>query len=219
MTEIEDKPTPPVSYIKNFVQTPSLSFLALKNDLNWERRGDAPRSEYYCNDFPSPYVYGRGKGKRLYEPRPYHPEIMAIRHQLEMYTGYVFEVCFLNRYMDQSDHLGWHSDDSPEMDDARPIASVSLGIEREIWFREKPPELVGAGVDRRVLADRRWHDRSATPRREDPAPTTKLLLEHGSLCMMAPGMQDKWQHRIPKCSAKCGERISLTFRGYIIDKQ
>ena len=29
------------------------------------------------------------------------------------------------------------------------------------------------------------------------------------------GMQDTWQHRIPKASFQCGERISLTFRGYV----
>jgi alkylated DNA repair dioxygenase AlkB len=42
----------------------------------------------------------------------------------------------------------------------------------------------------------------------------KLLLENGSIAIMAAGMQDTWQHRIPKHSAPCGERISLTFRGY-----
>ena len=42
-----------------------------------------------------------------------------------------------------------------------------------------------------------------------------LRLGHGSLCLMAPGMQDTWQHRIPKASFQCGERISLTFRGYV----
>ena len=43
----------------------------------------------------------------------------------------------------------------------------------------------------------------------------KLLLGHGSAAIMAPGMQDTHEHRIPKSSRQCGVRISLTFRGYV----
>jgi alkylated DNA repair dioxygenase AlkB len=182
----------PVTY--KFVSDPDKAFAALRNDLDWERRGDAPRCEYYCNDTPTPYVYGRGKGRRLYEPRPYHPVIREIRKDLEALTGATFEVCFLNRYLDQKDQLGWHADDSPEMDDARPIGIVSLVFEREIWFKqimEARPEL---------------------PVQLDPE---RLKLQHGSLALMAPGMQNTHMHRIPKSPVQCGERISLTFRGYI----
>ena len=97
-----------------------------------------------------------------------------------------FEVCFLNGYEDQKDHLGWHADDSPEMDDARPIGIISLGAEREIWFCPQ----------------------------DDKAAVTRIKLEHGSLCLMLPGMQDTHFHRIPKAGFVCGERISLTFRGF-----
>lgn len=186
-------PGVPARYYPEFVATPDAALAALRDDLAWERRSDAPRCEYYCNDVAAPYVYGRGRGRRLYEPRPYHPAILAIRTALEALSGAKFEVCFLNRYLDQSDHLGWHADDSPEMDDARPIASVSLGVCREIWFR-----LSGTNVA------------------DHPGNIEKLKLGHGSLCLMLPGMQGYWQHRIPKASFRCGERISLTFRGYVV---
>lgn len=179
----------PIEYLPGFVPNPDSALAILQSELEWERRGDAPRCEYYCNDVPEPYVYGQGRGKRLYEPRPYHPVILSIRAAIEARTGTRFEVCFLNRYLDQKDQLGWHADDSPEMDDARPIAIVSLGVEREIWFRPKDV-LTAADIE-------------------------KLKLGHGSLCLMSPGMQDTWQHRIPKASFVCGERISLTFRGYV----
>jgi alkylated DNA repair dioxygenase AlkB len=192
----------PVLYYPNFVADPDAAFARLRDDLDWERRSDAPRCEYYCNDVRQPYVYGVGRGRRLYEPRPYHPAISEIRRKLEQLVGVTFEVCFLNRYLNQSDHLGWHADDSPEMDDARPIASVSLGVSREIWFRRKPD--MTADLARIEAGD-------TTP----PGQITKFLLEHGSLCLMAPGMQDAWQHRVPKASFQCGERISLTFRGYV----
>jgi len=182
----------PITYVPKFVSDPDAAFVALRDELDWERRGDAPRCEYYCNDIPKPYVYGRGRGERLYEPRPYHPVILEIRKALEAHAGSTFEVCFLNRYLNQSDHLGWHADDSPEMDDARPIGVVSLGVEREIRFRRLP-------------------DRMSGP----PMPIESLKLGHGSLCLMAPGMQDTHQHNIPKSAIQCGERISLTFRGYV----
>lgn len=179
---------PPITYQNAFVKSVDQVFEALKNDLQWERRGSTPRSEYYINDLGEvPYVYGKGAGQRTYLPRKTHPEIQKIKDDLRAMTGFEFEVCFLNRYHDQSDHLGWHADDSPEMDDARPIAVVSLGVEREIWFCPK----------------------------DDTKTVTKQKLEHGSLCLMAAGMQDTHMHRIPKAGFSCGERISLTFRGYV----
>ena len=185
----------PVTYIPNFVPNADVAFARLKDELSWERRETTPRSEYYCNDSPKPYVYGRDRGRRLYEPRPYHEVVLAIRKDLEAQTGAKLDVCFLNMYLDQTDQLGWHADDSPEMDDERPIVTVSLGVEREIWFRpndsQKPPS---GTVDPNI---------------------ERLLLGHGSAAIMAPGMQDLWQHRIPKASRHCGVRISLTYRGYV----
>jgi len=206
----------PVEHIDDFVPEHSHVLRTLLEELAWERRGDTPRHEYYCNDYPDPYVYGRGRGRRLYVPSPWHPAIVAVRTALEARTGTAFEVCFLNRYDDGSDHLGWHADDSPEMDDARPIAVVSLGAAREIWFRPKPPALVEAEGDRRdgAVPDRRGIERIGAGRRVDSGPTERLLLTGGSLCLMAPGMQEAWQHRIPKASRPCGPRVSLTFRGY-----
>lgn len=192
---IEDNPSNktevPIVYVPNFVPNPDNSLKILQNQLEWERRKDAPRSEYYVNDFNEPYIYGRGAGQRTYLVRQYHPEILRIRKLLEDFAKCKFEVCFLNRYLNQSDSLGWHADDSPEMDNTRPIATISLGVEREIWFRPKDT------LDK----------------------ITKLKLETGSLCLMSAGMQDTHQHRIPKASFQCGERISLTFRGYVILKK
>ena len=177
----------PITYYPTFVKDPDNIFVNLRDNLDWEQR-DAPRQEYYCNDFPEPYVYGRGEGRRTYLTRSYHPDITSIRQELEGLTGTVFEVCFLNRYLTQKNSLHWHSDDSIEMDDERPIGIVSLGEEREIWFRLK--------------------------NQENNSVVEKIKLAHGSLCLMHAGMQDIWEHRIPKASFICGERISLTFRGF-----
>lgn len=177
---------PPIKYIKDFVARSQNVFQSLWDELEWvDVAGN--RLEYYCNDFNKPYVYGKGTGQREYKVQPYHPLISIMRNQLEALTGAKFEACFLNGYRDGSDHLNWHADDSPEMDDGRPIGIISLGAKREIYFRPQ----------------------------SDKLDVTKIWLESGSLCLMEPGMQDTHYHRIPKSSvANCGPRISLTFRGY-----
>jgi len=175
----------PIKYEPNFIANPTELFENLKA-LDWERRGDTPRCEYYINKLGNiPYMYGRGLGQREYFPRPCPSSIDAVFESLKIHAS--FDVCFLNRYLNQSDHLGWHADNSPEMDDNRPIAIISLGVEREIWFCPK----------------------------DDKSSPLKVKLGHGSLCLMEKGMQDTHLHRIPKASMLCGERISLTFRGYI----
>lgn len=182
----------PITYLPGFFDKPDELFANLRDGLSWIRHDKVPRSEYYANERQKPYTYGTPPFDRTYQPQPWTMPLIAIRSLLEKQCGCTFEVVFLNRYHDQSDQLGWHSDDSPEMDDDRPIAIVSLGVEREIWFRETPTGL----------------------RQDGFGTVAKLKLEHGSVCLMHPGMQDTHQHRIPKAGFMCGERISLTFRGY-----
>ncbi|KVP96866.1 hypothetical protein WJ97_13505 [Burkholderia ubonensis] len=175
-----------VNYRPGFVANPNTIFDALWNELAWERRGSTPRREFYCNEAGVPYVYGSGAGEREYLPNAWHPALAALKSAVEAELGTRFEVAFLNGYEDARDSLGWHADDSDSMDDARPIAIVTLGAEREIWFCPNT----------------------------DRTDITKLMLGNGSLCVMAPGMQDTHLHRIPKAGFECGPRISITFRGY-----
>ena len=176
-----------ISYSRSFVKDPDSIFKVLWNGLAWERRDGAPRREYYCNDVAVPYTYGHGRGVRTYNPSAWTPEILGIKNDVEKAFGCVMEVCFLNGYEDARDHLGWHSDNSVEMDDSRPIAIVTLGSERDILFAPLTN-----------LVD-----------------VTRVRLESGSLCVMAPGMQDTHAHKIPKAGFLCGPRISLTFRGFV----
>lgn len=176
-----------VTYTPGFVEAPDKVFDTLWNELAWERRGSTPRREYYCNLVDVPYVYGSGMGVREYLPKPWHPAITGITAAAERFLHTRFEVAFLNGYENSRDHLGWHADDSDTMDDARPIAIITLGAEREIWFCPQG--------DRKTVS--------------------KLKLETGSLCVMAPGMQDTHWHRIPKADFECGPRISITLRGYV----
>ncbi len=176
-----------VKYIPKLVDDPVTVFYALLNELAWVHAGETvPRKEYYVHDKGLEYTYGMGKFARTYHSQPTHRDIEMIRSKLKDALDVEFDVVFLNLYENERHHLGWHADDSPEMSDDHPIVTVSLGAEREIWFR------ANGGAD-----------------------ITKLMLQDGSACVMMPGMQDTHQHRIPKCDRQCGPRISLTFRKFV----
>lgn len=176
----------PYTYVPNYVPDADALFARLREGLDWVHREGTPRLEYYANRHSVPYTYGRGMGRRTYEAQPWTADIQTLSDRLLEDYGDVLDVCFLNRYLNQRDHLGWHADDSPEMSDSRHIAVISLGVEREIWVRP----------------------------RADREQVSRIRLGHGSLFLMHPGMQDTHEHRIPKAGFECGERISMTYRGY-----
>jgi alkylated DNA repair dioxygenase AlkB len=187
----------PITYTPDWIRPVDADtlFHTLWNDLAWVRHDKVPRREYYVNRKGAAYSYGVMEFARTYESQIEHEAISLIWLNVTQRCMTPFDTVFLNGYENGSDHLGWHSDDSPEMDDERPIAIITLGAEREIWFRQRPDKANHLGELLEV---------------------EKVKLAHGSLCVMNPGMQDTHQHRIPKAGFEpCGPRISLTFRGYV----
>lgn len=179
----------PVTYDPTYLSTQVADWLfdKLWSEAPWERREFAPRREYWTNIFGQSYTYGRGAGERTYLSQPEHIGVTMASAMLHLRLGFVYEGCFLNGYDDGSDALGWHADDDPFIDHAKPIAVISLGGERDIQFKSKEP---------------------------GSHPETQLL-KHGSLLLMHAGMQDTHYHRIPKTDKLVPARISLTFRSLI----
>lgn len=175
-----------ITYISKYS---TLNVEDLKTQINWWQRTET-RLEYFMAETKRSYIYGQGKGAREYFSEPYNKTVLDLQEKLNSEFGTNYNVCFLNRYDDQQMHLGWHADDSPNIDMNHPIAVISVGAEREIWTR---PSGRGGIVP---LEDR-------------------YLLQNNSLFIMPAGYQATHQHRIPKCDRKCGTRISLTFRRYI----
>jgi alkylated DNA repair dioxygenase AlkB len=206
----------PIEYYPNWVKDPDGAYKALREELAWVRHDKVPRSEYYSNLHDVPYTYGMKDFARTYQTQPWHPVMEQFRQDLAdaKYEG-PHDVCFLNMYEDGSDQLGNHADDSPEMDDARSIAIISLGAEREIWFKLQP-QVIAARMEK-FLSENWGLEADVYDMYEDKLKVvTKLRLGHGSLCIMKPGMQDTHFHRIPKSDRQnCGPRISLTYRGYV----
>lgn len=115
---------------------------------------------------------------------PWTRELEQLRELLHHQLGVRFNSLLLNRYRDGADRMGWHADDEPELDDQAPIASLSLGVARDLRFR---------------------------PRR-GPEPAFALNLGDGDLLVMDPPSQRHWQHALPPRARVVAERVNLTFR-------
>jgi len=158
------------------------ALLASVQSLPWTRgrfMGRAvPREEVWMG----PYAY-KFSGRTLV-PAPWTPEIEALRVKIGEQYGGDYNSVLLNRYANEHDSVSWHSDDEPEMDSDRPIASLSLGAAREFLVR---PITSKNAVQSYVLTS-------------------------GSLLVMPPGFQQRYQHCVPKSRTPCATRINLTFR-------
>ncbi len=178
-------------YFQNYIKDTDLSlyFNHLLN-LKWLEVREA-RKEYFMAYQDLSYTYGTGNNAKTYESLPFTGLIHQLTEQLNIDYGTSYNMCFLNRYDDFSKFLGYHADDSPEMNHDHPIASLSFGAEREIWWKKKDYK----GV---------------------LPPENKQLLHNGSLFIMPAGFQKDHFHKIPKCDKPCGIRISLTFRNYLV---
>lgn len=208
-------------------------------DLNWLTVRSA-RHEYFMSMRPRTYSYGNKMGAMEYRSCPFSITVSSLMHQINNTLDVSMNVCFLNKYDDEHQHLGWHADDFPGMIKEQPIVVVSLGAEREIWLKDKrgfvcrecagtgsrtgfmtedgqftPENLcpAGSGTSKHVCPCCKEGWTKAPPGDKQPH-DQRLKLEDGSIFIMPPGYQDTHLHRIPKHDKKCGWRISLTFRSF-----
>lgn len=118
------------------------------------------------------------------EPEPWPDLLQPIRRRLRDETGHSFNSVLCNWYRNGNDSMGWHSDNEPELGPAPVIASLTLGQTRRFQFRPRGGSRVGTSID----------------------------LPHNSLLLMESGVQEHWQHHLPKSRRALGDRINLTFR-------
>lgn len=111
------------------------------------------------------------------------PELIEIKKNIETISGEHFNSCLLNLYHNGDEGMAWHSDGEKDLKKDGAIASISFGAERKFSFKHK-----------------------------ETKETVSLLLEHGSLLMMAGTTQSHWQHRLPPTKRVFTPRINLTFR-------
>lgn len=118
------------------------------------------------------------------QPQPWIPELITLRHEVERDTGSRFNCALINLYRDGNDSMGWHADDEAVLGPRPVIASVSLGVERDLLLR----------------------------RRGTLKASHSVSLGHGSLLLMHGETQRNWQHALPRRKKVLTPRINLTFR-------
>lgn len=175
-------------YWKNFIvhDTTIKYFENHLLSLEWETKRTA-RHEYFMSDNLIKYSYGNRIGAEEYTSKPMTGMVGNLMNLINVNLKSNLNACFLNKYDDEKQHLGYHKDSFPNCPDSEPIAVVSFGAEREIWLKNQ-------------------EDKGNIP--DDQ----KILLNRGSLFVMPAGFQEKFFHKIPKNPQPCGWRISLTFR-------
>jgi alkylated DNA repair dioxygenase AlkB len=117
-------------------------------------------------------------------PHPFTPELEALRQLVAEKSGATYSSVLLNLYRNGQDSNGWHADNEPELGNHPTIASVSLGAARYFHLKH----------------------------RQHKELRVKVLLEPGSLLVMAGATQQHWLHQIPKTARPVEPRINLTFR-------
>ncbi len=143
-----------------------------------------PRLSAWYGDPEATYSYS---GLSL-TPLAWTPTLASIKRDISVrsqaYVHTMFNSVLLNYYRDQHDSMGWHSDDEAELGPQPVIASLTLGCPRIFELKHK----------------------SRTKLRY------QILLEHGSVLIMAGETQRHWLHAIAKEQHFCHPRINLTFR-------
>lgn len=114
----------------------------------------------------------------------WHPAVCQIKELIEKHSGQHFNAALLNLYRDGNDSMGWHQDNEPELGTDPIVASVSLGAERRFLLRHKK------------LKDN----------------LKEINLSSGSLLWMGSGVQQSWEHSLPKTKRCQSPRINITFR-------
>lgn len=119
-----------------------------------------------------------------WEPADMPTEIETLRREVSFRIGLQFNSVLCNLYRDGNDTVGWHSDDEPIFGPDPEVASLSYGSTRIFRVRRK----------------------------DDHKVKMEFELSDGTLLHMGKGVQQEWQHSIPRTRNIVGPRINLTFR-------
>ncbi|MCL1066655.1 alpha-ketoglutarate-dependent dioxygenase AlkB [Shewanella olleyana] len=183
--------TAPVTFIKGFIGIEQQQAL-LKESLNYPF--EQPEITVFGKQHPIPrsQVWFADKGcayrysSLLVTPTPWPEGLAVLRRQLLDQFGIDTNGVLVNRYQNGLDSMGWHSDDEAEIEPNTDIVSISLGATRTFVLRHK-----------------------LTKKKQS------FELASGDLLIMHGGMQQNWQHSVPRRMKVSQPRLNYTFRKLI----
>lgn len=175
-------------YYPLFLENPNQIFKQLETELPFHQESIRlygktilePRTKCLLGDDGVKVRYSGSEMKAL----PWTPTLAKVRAAVEEATASTFNCCLANRYEDGKQYMGYHRDNELQNDRSTPIASISLGAERDFLMRRY--------------------------RRKDEKVSIKL--ENGSLLVMMPNSFESFEHSLPKRLRITSPRINLTFR-------
>ncbi|MEM6451898.1 MAG: alpha-ketoglutarate-dependent dioxygenase AlkB [Cyanobacteria bacterium P01_D01_bin.105] len=152
-------------------------FDTLRSTISWEGSMAARRTA----SFGVPYNYAQ----MTYPAVPMHPALVPVARQLHSALNIRFNNCLLNFYETGHSKMGFHADDTRDLQPNTGVAIVSLGYPRKITYRSKADKTIQHSI----------------------------VLPPGSLLYMTNDLQEDWVHAI-KRQKNVGPRISLTWRAF-----
>ncbi|BAQ66506.1 alpha-ketoglutarate-dependent dioxygenase AlkB [Geminocystis sp. NIES-3709] len=186
-----DLPNSDIVYYPNLWSLKEANVLLqkLENNIQWQQDYITLFGKTHLQPRLTAWYGDRGKiysysGITMY-PHDWIRPLLTIKETIEPIAKVNFNSVLLNFYRNGQDSMGWHSDNEKELGKKPIIASVSFGGERQFLLKPR--------------------DKNVTTRGE-------ILLNHGSLLIMAGNTQKYWLHQIPKTTKFVSSRINLTFR-------
>ena len=178
-----------IEYFGEFIQAHQAQqwFEQIRDQTQWQQETITLFGERHLTPRLSCWIADQGMeygySNMTMKPRPWTPLLKRAKKLVERKLNVSFNSVLLNFYRDGQDSNAWHSDDEAELGESPVIASLSLGAPRDFQLRHK------------IKRSQRH----------------KILLQNGSLLLMAGTTQQFWQHQVPK-RASAQPRINLTFR-------
>lgn len=172
---------PDVLLVDDFLSEHAKLFDALRECVDWDTR----MASRHTASYGVPYNYSQMQ----YPERPMLDSLVPVAERLWDRLGFRMNNCLLNFYLTGQSTMGFHSDDTTDLQSGTGVAIVSLGSPRGITFRDK----------------------------SNPEIQHTFSLKPGSLLYMDAKIQTQWVHAIRK-QKDAGPRISLTWRAFKISQ-
>jgi alkylated DNA repair dioxygenase AlkB len=144
-------------------------FTKLRQSISWQQE----QYQMFGKQIPSPRLvawYGDKEAAYrysgiLHQPNHWLPELLSIKEIIEQKFNLQFNSVLVNLYRNESDSMGYHSDNEIELGKNPTIASLSLGVTRKFNLKHKK--------------NKSLH---------------KMTLTEGSLLIMSGDTQNHWHH-------------------------